>query len=193
MKKQVCMVALAGLLMLVQGCSSSAPAEDTISVDKKGKVTVTVVEDFDKDYYDADELAEEIEEEISAYNVNFATDRITLGEFEVEDGVAILQLVFDAGRYYADYMDVTLFSGTVAEAVEEGYDLSGSFVDPDGDVIGIEDVDDYSSKNILILEEAFAVEVPGKILAAGESDNVLITGDKTVSVLESELSYIIYE
>ena len=193
MKKQVCMAALAGLLVLAQGCSSSAPAEDTISVDKKGKVTVTVVEDFDKDYYDADELAEEIEEEIAAYNVNFATDRITLGEFEVEDGIATLQLIFDAGRYYADYMDVTLFSGTVAEALEEGYDLSGSFVDPDGGVIGIEDVDDYSSKNILILEEAYAVEVPGKILAAGESDNVLITGDKTVSVLESELSYIIYE
>ena len=193
MKKTVCLSLLLCLAMLAAGCSSSAPDENTISVDKKGRVTVTIVEDFDKDYYDADELAEEIDEEIAQYNVNFASDRVTLEKFEVKDGVATLRLMFEAARYYADYMGVTMYSGTVAEAMEEGYDLSVDFIDQDGDIIGIEDVEDYESQNILIIEEAVTVELSGNVLAAGESDNVVITAKKSVSVVDAELTYIIYE
>ena len=71
----------------VCGLSGKIPEEDTISVDKKGRVTSTIVEDFDKEFYDAEELEGEIDAELAEYNQNFAADHIRKEAFEVEDGV----------------------------------------------------------------------------------------------------------
>lgn len=50
---------------------------------------------IDKDFYDSEELQGEIESELAEYNKNYATDHITMKKFEVKDGTATLQLVFD--------------------------------------------------------------------------------------------------
>ena len=120
MRKSVCFCLLICMLSILAGCGGSVPAESTIALDKKGKITDTIVEEFDKDFYDSEELQSEIESELAEYNKNFAADHVTLKKFEVKDGTATLQLVFDGSEYYEDYMEMTLFTGTVAEARAEG-------------------------------------------------------------------------
>ena len=101
MRKSVCFVLLACMISALAGCGS-VPKESTLAIDNKGKITDTVVESFDKDFYDSEELQKEIESELAEYNKNFAADHITMKKFEVKDGTATLQLVFDGSEYYED-------------------------------------------------------------------------------------------
>ena len=193
MRKGICFCLLMCSALLFAGCLGKLPEEDTISVDKKGRVTSTIVEDFDKEFYDAEELEGEIDAELAEYNQNFAADHIRKEAFEVEDGVAALQLVFDESKYYADYTGLTLFAGTIGEAEEEGYDLPDNFVEPNENAADLDVLDSDGSAHVLILEEAVQVRVPGTILAVCPEDNVTVTGDREASAAEPELSYIIYK
>lgn len=193
MRKRISLCLLMCSILLFSGCKGALPEDDTISVDKKGRVTSTIVEEFDKEFYDAEELEGEIDEELAKYNQNFAADHIRKEAFKVEDGTASLQLVFDEWKYYSDYTGLTLFAGTVSEAEEEGYDLSGEYLDADGSLTDVETVSAGEDVHVLILEEAVKVQVPGKILAVSPSDNVTVTDSREASVQEAGLSYIIYK
>ena len=50
MRKSVCFCLLICMLSVLIGCGGSVPKESTIAVDKKGKITDTIVEEFDKDF-----------------------------------------------------------------------------------------------------------------------------------------------
>ena len=93
MKKLISLCLLA-LVLLLTGCSEEIPSVNTISVDKKGVVTYTVIEEFGKDFYDAEGLRADIEQEVGDYNRNFGTDPLTLKSLEVEDGSAVMQMQF---------------------------------------------------------------------------------------------------
>ncbi len=193
MRKLISLCLLTCSILLLAGCLGSVPEENTIAVNKRGEITNTIVEDFDKDFYDADELESEIEAELAEYNKNFAADHVSMETFEVEDKVATLQLSFDESKYYTDYTGLTLFVGTLSEAEDEGYDLSGEFVDADGNATDPETAAAGEDVHVLILEEAVNVQVPGTILAVCSGDNVTVTGNREASIAEAKLSYIIYE
>ena len=194
MRKSVCFVLLACMISALAGCGS-VPKESTLAIDKKGKITDTVVESFDKDFYDSEELQKEIEAELAEYNKNFASDHITMKKFEVKDGTATLQLVFDGSEYYEDYTENTLFTGTLPEAEAEGYELSGELLDADGAKTDRASLKDADEAKVLVLEtdEAMQVEVPGKILAVSAGGNVSVTGKKQAAVTDGGLSFIIYK
>ena len=194
MRKSVCFVLLACMISALAGCGS-VPKESTLAIDKKGKITDTVVESFDKDFYDSEELQKEIESELAEYNKNFAADHITMKKFEVKDGTATLQLVFDGSEYYEDYTENTLFTGTLPEAEAEGYELSGELLDADGAKTDRASLEDADEAKVLVLEtdEAMQVEVPGKILAVSAGGDVSVTGKKQAAVTDGGLSFIIYK
>lgn len=193
MKKSVRIWTMLLCLLLLAGCSGKTPEQDTLAVNKRGGITRTVVEDFGKDFYDEAELAGEIEKEIADYNKNFGADHLRLKKFEVGDGVAVLQLLFDEARYYADYSGVSLFNGTIAEAKAEGYDLSGECMDPEGSLTDANTAADPEKAKVLVLEEAVAAEVPGTIVCVSREGNVEITGRNTAEVKEEgKTAFIIY-
>ena len=183
------------MLSVLAGCGGSVPAESTIALYKKGKITDTIVEEFDKDFYDSEELQSEIESELAEYNKNFAADHVTLKKFEVKDGTATLQLVFDGSEYYEDYMEMTLFTGTVAEARAEGYELTGELLGADGAQTSLDSLDSADEAQVLVLEtdETVQVQTPGTILAVSAGGNVSVTGKKQAAVADGGLSYIIYK
>lgn len=194
MKKQICFCLLMCGLLFLTGCGSAFPDETTISVDKKGRITSTIVEEFGKSYYNSEDLQAEIEEEIAVYNEKFATDHVTLKKFEVKDAVAKLKREYGESAYYADFTGNTLYVGTLQEAEEAGYDLSGEYMGADGSLTDADTLESaHEHAKVLILEEAVQAEVPGTILAVSPSDNVTITGKKTAAVQNAELSYIIYQ
>jgi len=189
MRKFIRFMALTLSFLFLAGCSKAVPDENTISVDKKGKITCTIVEDFGKSFYDSQELQGEIEEEIRDYNKNFGTDHLFLESFEVEDGVAKLQLVFDEARYYSDYSGKEFFTGTVAEARSAGYSLEGVFLDEEGK--DLFDAAQWEKYHIVILEEAVHVELPKEIQAFSAS---VVQEDKTTAAVQEEtLVYIVYK
>ena len=196
--KKLMSLCLLALILLLTGCSEKIPSVNTISVDKKGVVTYTVIEEFGKDFYDAEGLRADIEQEVGDYNRNFGTDPLTLKSLEVEDGSAVMQMQFTEARYYEDYYKAysggTLFVGTVKEAMDAGYDLAGEFMAADGALTDVSQLPKAESLKVLITSEALTVQVPGDIQCVSPSGSVEIVGKKEAVVSEEALqACIIYK
>ena len=62
MKKTRAIIVSLMMMFLLTACTGEKSADtNTISVDKKGTVTETIVEEFAQSYYDADELKEMVD------------------------------------------------------------------------------------------------------------------------------------
>ena len=180
MKKRKLLVAVTGLSMLLGACAFTDDVDTTtISVDKKGAVKETIIEDFDKDYYDAAELSQMIEQEITEYNSRVSADgNVELSSCEeIADGAQIKVVIEYAS--FADYHDMNgrvLFAGTVSDAYNAGYEFVAT-QSADGQSIDGAKVLEMGDKYIVISEETLSIKTDGKIVYV--SEGVSIVGDKT--------------
>ena len=70
-----CMVLTAALFLA--GCGNDfEPTESTIYVTSKGEVVSAIMEDFDKAYYDFDELSENVYKEVRSYCLDINDEAI---------------------------------------------------------------------------------------------------------------------
>lgn len=197
----VCL-ALAGLLT---GCGKSLEADrDTVYVQKKGTVVSAAIADFDKDYYDEEELKKYIDERVEDYQGEHGKKSVSVEEFSVEEGIAKLLIKYAGCEDYEDFNGVTLFSGTIPQALAEGYGFDGEFTEiEDGKAAGTADsktVTDLDAK-VIILSEKVDVKVDGTIQYVSSEYTTMKEKD-TVSVQlpeevedgeESSLVYVIYQ
>lgn len=199
MKKLLHICFWAIIVFCLAGCSKPVPQVPTVSLDKAGKLTCTYVEDFTKDFYSEidleGEIGAEIEAEVGNYNQKFGSPHLKLELFQVEEGTAKMQLVFDEAKYYTDYTGLELFTGTVAEAKEAGYGLEGEFLDTEGSLtdLSLFAGAEHAKALILELDEVMQVEIPGKVLCVTPTTNVEIVGKNAVSVKEVQQVCVIYE
>lgn len=179
--------------MLLMACGNIKPAQvNTVSVDKKGSVTGTIVEDFSQEYYNADELKQMIDDEIVAFNQKAGADHVVVSNYDVAQGKASLVLKYVSYEDYAKFNEETFFVGTVSDAYDAGY----TFVDVtsfDGqETLPKDKVLERGTSQLMICEAPQDYVVPGKITYV--SGNVTINDKKTVTVAEDgELAYILYE
>ncbi len=134
MKKlfSICLVCLAAA-GLMTGCGKSLEADrDTVYVQKKGSVTSAAIADFDKDYYDEEELKKYVDERVADYQEQHGEDSVSIDKFSVEEGVAKLYINYKGYEEYQDFNEVTLFSGTVPQALAEGFDFNTEFTEIKG-------------------------------------------------------------
>lgn len=193
---------LAGLLT---GCGKSLEADrDTVYVQKKGTVVSAAIADFDKDYYDDEELKNYIDERVAEYQEEHGKGSVSIDEFSVEDGVARLFIKYDSCEEYQNFNEVTLFSGTIPQALAEGYNFEEEFTEiENGEAAGSADRDaiaDLDAK-VIILSEKVDVKVDGTIQYVSSRYTTMKAKD-TVSIQlpeeaedgeESALVYVIYE
>ena len=196
MKKRRLLVAVTGLSLLLGACGFMEDVDTTtISVDKKGAVKETIIEDFDKDYYDAAELSQMIEQEITEYNSRFsAGGNVELSSCEeIEEGAQIKVVIeYASSTDYQNMNGRVLFAGTVSDAYNAGYEFV-SMQSADGQSVDAAKVLELGDKHMVISEEALSIKAAGKILYV--SEGVSIAGDKTEVLPDDgeKLSYIIYE
>ncbi|MCI8373858.1 MAG: hypothetical protein HFI29_00240 [Lachnospiraceae bacterium] len=178
------------LCLFLTGCSEKVPDETTITVNKKGEITYTVVEDFQKDFYDLEGLQKDIEDEIATYNQKFGSDPLALKLLEEQKGTVVMQLTFTEARFFEDYYyntsstGATLFVGTLEEAREAEYDLEGEFLGADGSLTDIGSLSKPESLKVLITGEVLKVQVPGEIQCVSPSGSVQIVGKKEAAISE---------
>lgn len=172
-------VILCGILCLVMllsvGCGKTEVPEDlsvsALSVTSKGQVTTWLAEDFDKDYYDLQELRSMVDEEVAEFNKNHQSQdekaAVTVQSLEMMPGnqKVMLVLQFRDIASYKEYTGADLFYGTVTQAKEAGYDLDIQLISTkDGSTIGQAEIDDQSKKHILIAQEKVRIYGPAKPL-----------------------------
>jgi hypothetical protein len=165
---------------------------NTVSVDKKGVVTETIIEDFTEAYYDADELKEMVDKEVSDYNTKAGQDNVTVTEYEVADGKVTLTRTFASYKDYAELNGKAFFVGTVAEAYDAGYSFADTTSADGSTTLSKTSILEKGDSKIVICEEAKDIKVSGKITYM--SDAVVLKDNKTATVTEDgELAYILYQ
>lgn len=190
----VCMTAV------LAGCGDSGRAAETdsttIEVKKNGSVTHTIIEDFSaEEYYDLERLKSAIQETCDAYNAGAGGDAVMVKNAEVTDTKVKVVMEYKDTAAYAGYNQQALFTGTVKDAFNAGYDLNVTLLSAkeEGKTIGKEELLGMGEKDIVIVREAVDVRVWGRVLYY--SDDVLPTSDaKTATVTDANvLTYIIFE
>lgn len=205
--KKLFSISLACLIMagLLLGCGKSLEADrDTVYVQKKGTVVSAAIADFDKDYYDEEELKKYIDERVGDYQEEHGKNSVSIDKFSVEEGVAKLFIKYAGCKEYEDFNGVTLFSGTVPQALAEGYGFDAEFTEiEDGKAAGSADSKAVSETDakVIILSEKVDVKVDGTIRYVS-SQYTTIKAKDTVSIQlpeeaedgeESALVYVVYE
>ncbi len=194
-KAGICLSLLIGLLGLC-GCAKE-PAEEgtTVSVAKDGTITCYIVENFEKPYYDAEEMKQMILSEVADYNKSVGGSNISVEKVLVEEGLATVLMKFASAQDYADFHGNTFFIGTAKEAQEAGYDLNtvlSSTVD-ELETIGMSDMLAMEEYRILVTDMKEPVTLNGK--AAYVSDNTIYSTSLRTVVFggeADEMAYVMY-
>ena len=197
MKKIKISLLVGCVTVILSACNMFGGSVDTttVSFDKDGTVTETIVEDFAQPYYDVEELKNDIASEVSAYNAKAGDEKaVVLGDVELSDEKVVrVEMEFKGYADYKAFNEKELFWGTVAEAYSAGYEFTSMRdVSREGVVLSAADVLEKGDAHIVILEEAQQVIVPGKIVYI--SDGVSLVEEKrAVNLNEGQRAFLIYE
>ena len=197
-KHKLAKVAVLSLFLgtLALTACNAVEGESSVSLLKDGAVKATIVEDFDKSYYDKDELQQMILEEVVSYNRQLGEDAVSVDKVSVENGVARVEMTYTDSESYAAFNNGVFFLGPVSEAQKAGYDLNKVFISSSDQLVtaGMSDILEMSDAKILITDMKEPVVLDGK--AVYVSSNVETDKKcKTVSFDETsdEMAYIIYK
>ncbi len=146
------------------GCGGDNRRDTNLSISKDGRITNTIYEAFDRDYYDIDELSDMANREISYYNSEYDKPRIAISDVGVieDDTIGKIVMTFETSSDYSHFNQTSLFYGTVQEAIDNGFELSGSLVDKNGNVFDL-GYEDYLNKHIVITGEKTVIYTPYNI------------------------------
>lgn len=179
---------------LLTGCGNgkSTPSADldTIFIKKDGTIEHMIIDRFDKDYYNIDELAVKAQEKID--RCSDGEDDIVLKSAEENDGRIVVEIIYKTGEAYKLFNNRQIFYGTVAEASEMGYSIRNIFSE---DGTAMNDPEQIWENHIVIIQtktgEKLDVNVYDKILytsgnitCAGKNDAIITTeGEDMVSCI----------
>lgn len=146
------------------GCGAKKSPETSLSIDKDGVITSVLVESFDQDYYSLTELQDMVADEISYYNSEYTTPKISLEESLVsEEGVAVLTMKYNSYIDYAHFNQMTFFYGTVDDAKDRGFAIDKDLVDTKGETGAIDEIEDLGLRHIIIAGEKIGISTPFNI------------------------------
>ena len=193
--------------LFITGCSKEIiyvpVATNTVEITENGEIVGYIVEPFDKEYYDIQELTAMVETEINEYNAEKQTLVQEVGRAPIvvdkvnmaEDGSknAVVALKYYSTAVYEDYMGKQLFYGTVEEAIAAGYDVDKKLSKvKGGDLLTGDLLQKNKDKKILILEDTVSVRIPQT--AQFLSTNAQIDGYGYIDcTANEELKYIIFK
>lgn len=206
--RQFLMAGLVTAAALLTACGAAKVPDkienSSLIIREDGSVTAYVVDLFDKDYYDIDELARMAREEVAAYNTEHSDgeqEAIQLGEVErlSENGDAVIvSMEYDGAESYKAYNGKLLFYGTVAQARQEGFDfskLNQVLYNPKRDKSMVSSDltgDEFAKKHVILLDEQTRVYAPLKVAYMSENAKALEDGSiDTAGISEEEYPVII--
>ena len=192
------------LVLNLAGCGEFLKSVNSLEIDSGGYVKAFSISEFDKEYYSGTELRKQILDSVSEYNESAKDERISLKSCKVSKKMARVLLKYKSLEDYAAFNNVLAWSGTLADAVEEGYfDKDTAVMSSDGTLkTTIDELESKfggktSSLKVLAVEEPLMIKVPGKIrYTLGNvtmEGGYAITGAGSLTILLDEPCYIIYK
>jgi hypothetical protein len=202
----VIVVAVVAIVLLIckgLGIFDKIPEASALTVGSDGTVICEEVSDFDEDFYDKSSLKTYIKKEIATFNESFGSGSVKLDKVNVKGTTAYVKVTYVSPAAYVGFTGYELYQGTIADALEAGYDFSDAFVSvSEGekqDQAKTLDITAQPELKVVILKENIGVTVDGTILYVSDSNTTLVD-ESTVSIAQADgnedatqLTYIIYE
>ncbi|MCR5591392.1 MAG: hypothetical protein K6F73_07630 [Lachnospiraceae bacterium] len=194
MKRKFLLSLICFLSVFLAACAADEENYDetTLSVSKKGRVSETIVESFDKDYYDINELKNEFVSSVADYNEAIGGEEIILKDIELKKSQVYVDIDFTGPSDYERFVGETLFVGTVSDAYDDGYTMDVMLKGVEkGDIIDKVKLMGMRDKSIIILSEHVKVKTFKDIEYV--SANVDVLGSKLARITsESDgLAYLV--
>lgn len=194
-----------GMSMLLGACGAKLDVqENTIALQRNGKILEAAVESFDQSYYDQEELNTYVQNAVDDYTAEHGKKSVSVTDSKVEEKKAYLTLQYENAETFSDFTDIECFNGSIVEAQSAGYDFDLDFypvTDGKADtktVKGSTLLDDDDLK-VLIVKENSDLIVPGKI-AYVSTEGTKVASEKQVNVTQKEqdtdeavLVYVLYK
>lgn len=185
---------LSAVMLLISACGNDGGGETTsITVQKDGTILSYIVENFEQDYYDSEELQQAILMEAADYNKTAGDGRINVEKVNVDSGVATVRMTYQEAEDYADFNHMVFFVG-IAENAGEDYELNVvlSGTKDANDTVGKADILAMKDYKLLITDVQEPVFLDGH--AEYISDNVTVSSDrKNVQLSGDGLGYVLYK
>ena len=188
--------AMMGAVLMLTGCEDgySEPGNDlgSFSLSSDGSVEAALLDDFSKNYYNESELMEYVNKELAAYNASKGAECISVTGSERIGNNICVYLHFASVKDYDSYMPYSLFTGTVQEAYDNGYDLDCAlaYTQQPEHVIGKNDLMNMADKKIMIFTGHGRIRMPSAVKFYTQS--MKQTDAKTVEASEDGTYIIIY-
>ena len=193
------------LCALLSGCGVSFDAEEnTVYIDKKGRVYSVDVETVSESYYDGNEMEEEIRATVADYNEENGKNAVKVLDLVIEDGVGRLKMQYASAEDYTKLIGTELYDGSIVKALAAGYNFDVDFYRVENGQItgsaGKQDVLNEDDLKVAVIRANLNVRIDGSIVFVS-SGNVTLTGSDTVSIRDEEgvseeandITYIVYK
>lgn len=192
LKRFIVLCAAASILLV--GCKKEITFDEpTIEVYKDGTICQTVVETFDKPYYDEAELKAEYDDAIDKFNSsNDGKEKVSLNDLHVADGNVYVSVEYESYKAASDFQSVQIFYGTVEDALKAGYAFGATLKGiEDGNMIEKAGLKALEKNHVLITGESGMVDVPKSIVYVSANVEVVSDNKARVSSDSSGLAYIV--
>lgn len=180
------------LFIFLTGCSKEIQLRDgtNLQLEKEGGVTVTYIEEFPSDYYDVAELEAMNAEEVADYNSQAGEDAVEVVSTITDGSKVTLTMHFADMEDYGNMNGITVYNGTVSQAIAMGCDMNKTFTDAKtGEMLTEINWEELGSKHIVIINEAVSVYPYKKIEMV--TDNVTVSEDRNVATITGQEQAVI--
>ncbi len=191
----LCLIVFLTAGFCMSGCGEEEK-ESCLTIKQNGEVSQRIVEDFEEENYDLEELRAMTEEEIDAHCQESGEGSVELTQLKKDDGKLIMTIDYESMEAYNEFNDTELFSGTIKDALglkDKAYFSKESFLDAKkSSKIETDKVIKDDSLSVIIFQEAVLYEVDEKIRYY--SENLELISDKCARLKDSEEGpgYLIY-
>jgi hypothetical protein len=170
MKKLKLFTLFLAFLFVLTGCKNADTSliagkikTNTILIKDNGQVQAAIVDNFDKDYYDKEELKNYIDTEIKVYNDLAGENTVKLNSFKIKYKVVNLILSYKNMEQYAKFNGVDAQLMTVEEAESKGL-LPFTFINANNnETVYKKKILEKGKYKVIILNEKYDVKVVGNI------------------------------
>ncbi len=192
MRKQGSFVAKAGMLLslflLLSGCGGKDSWKewkaDQLEINKDGQVIYCVVDGFEKNIYDVDELTGMAVAEAAEFNGRNKTGDaapvtvLDVSRLEEEQDKVRVVYRFDTGASYTAFQGETLVYETLEEAVTQKHVFSGSVLYNGEDSLTLDEPGrvKYRTKHVVVTDAKALIHLPEEVLYCSHGVTILKDG-----------------
>lgn len=182
-----------------------SPTESCLFLSGEGTVTSVTVEKYDSPDYNAEELTASVEEYLAAFNGDgeneTKTPRARLKECSMADGTAVLQVEFQNGAAYLEFMkeypdeesavqvkEIDVVS--VPDGIAKGYLAGAAFQKADKKEVSSDEVMKQTKLFVAAVEGPALIETDGQIQYV--SEGVELLGNTQARTSAEGVSYLVF-